>query len=82
MLNNAKVALVIGGNRGIGFETVRQLAGKGVTVLLAGRILEEAQQAVSSLKEEGLTAVSPVKLDITNSTDRVAVSQLIERQFG
>ena len=82
MLNNAKVALVTGGNRGIGFETVRQLAEKGVTVLLAARNLEEAEQAVSSLKEEGLTAVSPVKLDITSSIDRVAMSQLIARQFG
>lgn len=82
MLDSAKVALVTGGNRGIGFETVRQLAEKGLTVLLAARIMEEAEQAAASLKEEGLTAVSPVKLDITNSADRVAVSQLIARQFG
>lgn len=82
MLDSAKVALVTGGNRGIGFETVRQLAEKGLTVLLAARIMEEAEQAAASLKEEGLTGVSPVKLDITNSADRVAVSQLIARQFG
>ena len=82
MLDRAKVALVTGGNRGIGFETVRQLAEKGLTVLLAARMLEEAEQAAASLKEEGLTAVSPIKLDITNSADRVAVSQLIARQFG
>lgn len=82
MPDSAKVALVTGGNRGIGFETVRQLAEKGLTVLLAARIMEEAEQAAASLKEGGLTAVSPVKLDITNSADRVAVSQLIARQFG
>lgn len=82
MQDSAKVALVTGGNRGIGFETVSQLAEKGVTVLLAARIMEEAEQAAASLKEEGLTAVSPVKLDITNSADRVAVSQFIARQFG
>lgn len=82
MLDSAKVALVTGGNRGIGFETVKQLAEKGLTVLLAARIMEEAEQAAASLKEEGLTAVSPVKLDVTNSADRVAVSQLIARQFG
>ena len=44
--------------------------------------MEEAEQAAASLKEEGLTAVSPIKLDITNSADRVAVSQLIARRFG
>ena len=72
MLDSAKVALVTGGNRGIGFETVRQLAEKGLAVLLAARMMEEAEQAAASLKEEGLTAVSPIKLDITNSADRVA----------
>ena len=82
MLDSAIVALVTGGNRGIGFETVRQLAEKGLTVLLAARTMEEAEQAAASLKKEGLTAVSPIKLDITNSADRVAVSQFIARQFG
>ena len=82
MLDSGKVALVTGGNRGIGLETVRQLAQRGLTLLLAARIMEEAEQAAASLKEEGLTAVSPVKLDITNSADRVAVSQLIAKRFG
>jgi len=82
MLERAKVALVTGGNRGIGLETVKQLAEKGLTVLLAARVLEEAEQAAASLKAEGLAAITPVKLDITNSTDRVAVSHFIARQFG
>jgi NAD(P)-dependent dehydrogenase (short-subunit alcohol dehydrogenase family) len=77
-----KVALVTGGNRGIGFETVRQLAGNGLTVLLAARNLEEAEQAAASLQQEGLTSITPIKLDITNAADRVAVSQFIARQFG
>jgi NAD(P)-dependent dehydrogenase (short-subunit alcohol dehydrogenase family) len=82
VLNKGKVAFVTGGNRGIGLETVRQLAEKGLTVLLAGRTLQEAEQAAASLKEEGLTTITPTKLDITNSADRVAVSQFIARQFG
>jgi NAD(P)-dependent dehydrogenase (short-subunit alcohol dehydrogenase family) len=82
MKNDVLVALVTGGNRGIGLETVRQLAQKGVTVLLTARILEEAKQAAASLVDEGLTSVIPAKLDITNSADRIAVSQLIAHQFG
>jgi NAD(P)-dependent dehydrogenase (short-subunit alcohol dehydrogenase family) len=82
MKNNVLVALVTGGNRGIGLETVRQLAQKGVTVLLTARILEEAKQAAASLVDEGLTSVIPAKLDITNSADRIAVSELIADRFG
>jgi NAD(P)-dependent dehydrogenase (short-subunit alcohol dehydrogenase family) len=82
MKNNVLVALVTGGNRGIGLETVRQLAQKGVTVLLTARILEEAKQAAASLVDEGLTSVIPAKLDITSSADRIAVAQLIADQFG
>jgi NAD(P)-dependent dehydrogenase (short-subunit alcohol dehydrogenase family) len=82
MKNDVLVALVTGGNRGIGLETVRQLAQAGVTVLLTARILEEAKQAAASLVDEGLTSVIPAKLDITNSADRIAVSQLIADQFG
>jgi NAD(P)-dependent dehydrogenase (short-subunit alcohol dehydrogenase family) len=82
MKNDVLVALVTGGNRGIGLETVRQLAQKGVTVLLTARILEEAKQAAASLVDEGLTSVIPAKLDVTNSADRIAVSQLIADQFG
>ena len=33
----ARVALVTGANRGLGFETSRQLLAKGLTVVLAGR---------------------------------------------
>jgi len=82
MKNDVLIALVTGGNRGIGLETVRQLAQKGVTVLLTARILEEAKQAAASLVDEGLTSVIPAKLDITNSADRIAVSRLIADHFG
>ena len=82
MLRNAKVALVTGGNRGIGFETVRQLAQKGVTVLLAARTMEEAEQEAAIMNEEGLAEVYPVKLDVMSPRDRTAASQLIANRFG
>jgi NAD(P)-dependent dehydrogenase (short-subunit alcohol dehydrogenase family) len=46
MNNTSKTALVTGATRGIGFETVRQLAQAGVHVLLAGRDRVKAVDAV------------------------------------
>ena len=38
-----RVALVTGGNRGIGLEVVRQLAEKGVRTILASRKLADGE---------------------------------------
>ena len=51
MLNN-KVAIVTGGTRGIGFETVRKFLKNGAKVALFGSRLESAQNAVNELKNE------------------------------
>lgn len=55
-----KIALVTGGNRGFGFETVRQLAQQGLTVYLGARQLTSAQEAVGKLAAEGLKEVHPI----------------------
>ena len=38
MANGEKIALITGSNRGIGFETARQLGKQGATVILSSRI--------------------------------------------
>jgi NAD(P)-dependent dehydrogenase (short-subunit alcohol dehydrogenase family) len=47
-------ALVTGGNRGIGLEACRQLAGAGMNVVLAARDPERGEQAAQELRDEGL----------------------------
>ena len=48
-----KVALVTGGNRGIGLETVKQLANRGVSVVMGSRSLKKGEEA----KREGQRAL-------------------------
>ncbi|MFZ0590391.1 MAG: SDR family oxidoreductase [Bryobacteraceae bacterium] len=82
MAKTSKIALVTGANRGLGLETARQLAQKGVTVLVAARKLSAAKEAVAKLNSEGLNDVHPIQLDVTKASDRAAAVEQVENQFG
>ncbi len=77
-----KVALVTGANRGIGLETVRQLATQGIEVFLAARTLQSGQEASAELKDSGLSGIHPIQWDVTKASDRAAVARQIENQYG
>jgi NAD(P)-dependent dehydrogenase (short-subunit alcohol dehydrogenase family) len=62
----ASTALVTGGNRGIGFEACRQLAGAGLHVVLAARNPEKGERAAQMLRDEALD-VSFEQLDVTDA---------------
>jgi NAD(P)-dependent dehydrogenase (short-subunit alcohol dehydrogenase family) len=65
-----RVALVTGGNRGIGFEVCRQLAGMGLRVLLGARDPALGKKAAAEL------GVEPVKLNVA---DPASVSAAAKR---
>ncbi|KAJ8003615.1 hypothetical protein DPEC_G00150180 [Dallia pectoralis] len=50
---NGRVAIVTGGARGMGYETVRHLASLGMHVLIAGNSEEEGLQAVKKIRQDG-----------------------------
>jgi NAD(P)-dependent dehydrogenase (short-subunit alcohol dehydrogenase family) len=76
-----KVALVTGANKGIGLETVRQLAPHGFTVLLAACDPKKGEAVAESLRKEGLD-VQFLKLDVTSESDRKAAAKFIAETYG
>jgi NAD(P)-dependent dehydrogenase (short-subunit alcohol dehydrogenase family) len=81
MPSEKKVALISGANRGIGFETARQLGQKGITIIVGARTLEAAKAAADKLVLENIEAY-PVALDVTKDADRKAAAQFVEEKFG
>ncbi len=76
-----KIALITGGNKGIGLETARQLGKLGITVLIGARDAVKGDAAVAALKKDGVEARA-VKLDVDQSADYAAVAKQIEKDFG
>lgn len=60
-----KVAVVTGGNGGIGLGMAGGLARAGATVVMAGRNAEKSSQAVADLKTQGFTA-DAIQADVTD----------------
>ena len=81
MSTQEKIALVTGATRGIGLETVRQLAETGVHVLLAGRNRDKAVEAALALQAKGLS-VEAIALDVTDATSIASAAQQIETRHG
>jgi len=77
-----RIALVTGGNRGLGFETCRQLAKSGFTVLLTARDPNKGNLAVNELTDkEGLDVIFYL-LDVTNKDHIDTIYKQIEQRFG
>ncbi|WP_207436010.1 SDR family NAD(P)-dependent oxidoreductase [Sabulibacter ruber] len=70
-----KTVLITGANKGIGFESARQLLQKGFLVFLGSRNLSNGLKAAEQLKAEGLTNVEAVQIDVT-SQDSVNAARM------
>ncbi|WP_026565386.1 SDR family NAD(P)-dependent oxidoreductase [Bacillus sp. UNC41MFS5] len=81
MSKDIKVALVTGGNRGIGYELVKQLALKGFKVILASRDPEMGHETTQKLKESNLD-VSFVVMDIDNQESIRQAAIIVNDQVG
>jgi NAD(P)-dependent dehydrogenase (short-subunit alcohol dehydrogenase family) len=76
-----RIALVTGANRGLGFETCRQLAQLGLTVILSARDLTKGEVAAKQLIERGLDVIF-YELDVLNQSHMNRIIRQIEQRFG
>jgi NAD(P)-dependent dehydrogenase (short-subunit alcohol dehydrogenase family) len=82
MANEKRIALVTGGNKGIGLEISRNLSHAGCTVLLGARDAERGQEAVRQLGQAGLGDVHFIEIDVTRQDTIAAAAQQIESRYG
>lgn len=72
-----KKALITGANKGIGYETARQLLQNGYYVFIGSRDLDKGKVAVEQLKREGMGNVETIQLDVTDTASVAAARQEI-----
>ncbi len=61
-----KTVLITGANKGIGFETAKQMAQLGYFVYLGSRDKARGLDAVKELNEQGLSNVELIEMDVTD----------------
>jgi NAD(P)-dependent dehydrogenase (short-subunit alcohol dehydrogenase family) len=76
-----KVAVVVGGTRGIGHACAAALAAGGARVLLTGRSLSSANAAAAAL-DDGRGTVRGLALDVTDPADAASVIDGIAGEHG
>ncbi|KAD5316796.1 hypothetical protein E3N88_16742 [Mikania micrantha] len=76
-----RIAVVTGGNKGVGFEICRQLADK-VTVVLTARDEKRGADAVARLHSSGLPDVVFHQLDVTDPASIASLANFIDSRFG
>ncbi len=72
-MNNLKdkVALITGGNSGIGYATAKELKKQGATVIITGRRKEAVESAAKEIGVTGLVADQSMVSDITDLANKV-----------
>lgn len=73
---NNKLALITGGNSGIGYATAKELIAEGAQVIITGRRKEAVEKAAQEL------GAIPFTADQSNLTDINLLKEEVEKKFG
>ncbi|XP_044477358.1 (+)-neomenthol dehydrogenase-like [Mangifera indica] len=76
------IAVVTGGNKGIGFEICKQLASNGISLVLTARDAKRGNDAVQKLRSFGLCDIVFHQLDVTNAASVSSLAGFIETSYG
>jgi NAD(P)-dependent dehydrogenase (short-subunit alcohol dehydrogenase family) len=77
-MHDRLVALVSGANKGIGLQIAKDLAARGLTVLVGSRNLKQGEAAATRIGAN----TRAVQLDVTDQTSITAAAERIRRELG
>lgn len=81
MASTNRIALVTGGNRGIGYAACEGLGKLGFQVLLTSRDLDKGENAAAALRKKGYQ-VNAHQLDVVDPASIEALRQTVEARYG
>ena len=76
-----KVAIITGGNGGIGLGMARGLARAGASIVIAGRNKDKSKEAVREIEALGAEALA-ISVNVTDTSSVAAMVQATLKQFG
>jgi len=77
-MQDKRIALITGANQGIGLQIAKDLAAKGIVVLVGSRNLENGKKAAAEIGAKA----HAVQLDVTDQNSITAAAKSIEAEFG
>jgi NAD(P)-dependent dehydrogenase (short-subunit alcohol dehydrogenase family) len=78
---NGKIALITGGNRGLGLQTARELGRQGITVVLGVRDPSKTQPVVKALRDEGINP-EIIRLDVADASTYREAFEFFDGRYG
>jgi 2-dehydro-3-deoxy-D-gluconate 5-dehydrogenase len=78
---SGKVAIVTGGNGGIGLGMARGLADAGADIAVVGRNEAKSKEAAADLTQRGVRAIA-VQADVTDKAAVAAIAERVTRELG
>lgn len=73
-----KIALITGGNKGIGYQAAKEMAAQDYTVLVGSRNFANGQEAAKSIAENA----HAIQLDVTDQASIAAAAERIQKEYG